>query len=264
MVRAPVGAVAQVGKPRSERRMVRAPQGVGRADKFLLVRSGRLTETAPMSLLSFGRRLVWSAAVCGLGLHALAAAPPPLDLPRPQTDGGRPLMQVLRDRKSTREFSARPIEPQLLSNLLWAGCGVNRPASGHRTAPSAMNAQEIALYVATADGVYRYEAAAHRLEPVVEGDLRSLTGGQAWVRETPLALVFVADLARLAKAKPEDKEFYAAIDAGFIVQNLYLFCASEGLATVVHDLDRAPLAQALKLRPGQKIIITQSVGHPKS
>jgi nitroreductase len=207
---------------------------------------------------------VWSAAVCGLGLHALAALPPPIELPGPQTDGGRPLMQVLQDRKSTREFSTRPLAPQLLSNLLWAGFGVNRPASGHRTAPSAMNSQEMELYVATAEGVYRYEGAAHRLEPVLAGDFRPLTGGQAWVREAPLALILVADLARLAKAKPEERDFYAAIDAGFIAQNFYLFCASERLATVVHDFNRAPLAQALKLRPDQRVIITQSVGHPKS
>ncbi len=172
-------------------------------------------------------------------------------------------MQSLQERQSLREFSTNALPPQVLSDLLWAGFGINRPAIDHRTAPSAMNSQEVDLYVATADGVYVYDAKAHRLMPVVSGDFRSQTGGQAFVKDAPVTILFVADLTRLAKARPEDKAAYAAIDTGCIVQNVYLFCASEGLATVVHELNRGPLPKTLKLRPDQKIIIAQSVGYPK-
>jgi nitroreductase len=126
-----------------------------------------------------------------------------------------------------------------------------------------MNSQEIDLYLASADGLHLYDAKRHRLIQVHTEDIRAKTGGQAFVKAAPIALIYVADFSRLAKAKPEDKDFYAAIDTGFIVQNIYLFCASEGLATVVHDLDRKSLDTAMKLRPEQKIVIAQSVGMPK-
>lgn len=187
----------------------------------------------------------------------------PVVLPPPQTDGGQPLMQALRARRTTRQFSPKKLPLQVLSNLLWAGFGVNRPENGHRTAPSALNAQELDLYVITAEGAFLYEPGPHQLRPVAAGDLRALTGSQPFVTEAPLAVVFVADLARLARAKPQDREFYAAVDTGYVSQNIYLFCASEGLATVVHDLERAPLAKALQLRPEQKIILAQAVGYPK-
>jgi nitroreductase len=193
----------------------------------------------------------------------LAADLAPRPLPAPRTHGGKPLMQALQERRSTREFSPQPLPPQVLSDLLWAAFGVNRSTNSHRTAPSTMNAQEIDLYVATAAGVFLYNAPAHQLKPVLAEDLRARTGGQAFVQEAPIALIFVADLGRLAKAKPEDREFYAAIDTGFISQNVYLFCASEGLATVVHDLNKPALARALDLRPNQRVIIAQSVGYPR-
>jgi len=198
------------------------------------------------------------------GCLALAQAPElqPIALPPPQTSGGRPLMQALKERQTRREFSPEKLPPQILANLLWAAFGVNRPDSGHRTAPSAMNSQEIDLYVATSEGLYLYEPKENGLRPLIAGDLRAKTGGQPFVKEAPLALIFVADLARLAKAKPEDRDRYAQIDTGFISQNVYLFCASEGLATVVHEVDRAALAQTMKLGPEQKVILAQSVGFP--
>jgi len=188
----------------------------------------------------------------------------PIPLPKPHREGGKPLMQVLKERKSTREFSREKLPLQVLSDLLWAGNGVNRPEIAHRTAPSAMNSQEIDLYVATADGVWFYDAAANQLQPVRAGDFRAKTGGQDFVKDAPVALVFVADLARLVKAKPEEREYYATVDTGYISQNIYLFCASEGLATVVHELDKRALKETLKLRPEQKVILAQSVGFPKS
>jgi len=187
----------------------------------------------------------------------------PISLPAPQTEGGMPFMQVLKERRSTREFSSKPLPPQMLANLLWAGFGINRATNAHRTAPSAMNSQEIDIYVATADGVYLYDAKANQLQPILAGDLRAKTGGQDYVKSAPVALLFVADLSRLAKAKPEDRERYASIDTGYISQNVYLFCASAGLSSVVHELDRALFQETLKLKPDQKIILAQSVGFPR-
>lgn len=195
---------------------------------------------------------------------ARAAEPAPIELPAPNTTGGMPLMVALQQRQSIREFSPRPLPLQALSELLWAGFGINRPENDHRTAPSTMNLQEIDLYVVLGDGAYRYDAKPHRLLPVAAGDLRAKTGGKAELQAAPVILILVADFSRMEKAKPKDRDFYAAIDAGFISQNAYLYCASAGLATVVHELDRAPLARAMNLRPEQKIIIAQSVGYSKS
>jgi len=185
----------------------------------------------------------------------------PIVLPQPQTDGGRPLMQVLKDRKTTRDFAPDKLPPQILSNLLWAAFGVNRPDGG-RTAPSAMNRQEMDIYVATAEGLFLYDAKGNRLEPVLAQDVRPATGTQSFVATAPLDLIYVADLSKAGSGA--DSDLYTAADTGFIAQNVYLFCASEGLATVVRgSIDRAALAKAMKLRPEQKIILSQTVGYPK-
>lgn len=188
----------------------------------------------------------------------------PIQLPKPQVDGGRPLMQVLRDRKSSREFSPEKLPMQVLSNLLWAAFGINRTDSGRRTAPTAANHQEIDIYIATADGLYLYDGKAHMLNQVLSEDIRALTGRQAFVKEAPINLIYVADFSRMIRATNEDKELYSAADTGFIAQNVYLFCTSEGLATVVRAMiDRPTLANVMKLRPDQKIILSQTVGYPK-
>lgn len=211
------------------------------------------------------RSAFWSAVLMLLCTAAFAAEPLTfLSLPKPQTDGGMPLMQALKNRSTSRAFSPEKLSSQVLSNLLWAAFGVNRPDAGKRTAPSAMNWQEIDVYVALADGLYRYEAAGHRLEPVVSGDLRSLTGRQAFVGEAPVNLIYVADYSRMGQVSKEERDLYAAADTGFISQNVHLFCASEGLATVVRgSIDRQALAKAMGLRPDQKIILAQTVGYPK-
>lgn len=196
-------------------------------------------------------------------LPGLAQDLQPIPLPPPHMTGGKPLMEALKERQTARDFSPASLPPQVLSDLLWAGNGINRPEIGHRTAPSAMNSQEIDIYVATAQGIYVYDAKGNRMEPVATGEIRARTGSQDFVKVAPVALIFVADLTRLTKAQPEDKERYATIDAGFISQNIYLFCASAGLATVVHETDRTGLREALQLKPDQKIIIAQSVGYPK-
>jgi SagB-type dehydrogenase family enzyme len=188
----------------------------------------------------------------------------PVQLPKPQTDGGKPLMQVLRERKSVRAFSSQDLSEQTLSNLLWAACGINRP-DGRRTAPSAMNRQEIDIYVVTAKGAWLYDAKEHLLKPVAAGDLRTLAGTQEWVKEAPVNLVYVADTAKMGGGDEEARTLYSGADVGFIAQNVYLYCASEELATVVRaSVDRPALSKALGLRPEQKIILAQTVGHPKN
>ena len=185
-------------------------------------------------------------------------------LPAPQTDSGRPLMQVLKERSTSRSFSARKLPLQVLSNLLWAAFGVNRPESGRRTAPSAKDRQEIDIYVAMAEGLYVYEAKTHVLQPVLAVDIRAMTGRQSFVADAPVNLVYVADLGRMGKVSKEEQDLYSAADTGFISENVYLFCASEGLATVVRgSVDRETLAKAMRLRPDQKIILAQTVGYPK-
>ncbi len=186
---------------------------------------------------------------------------PPIVLLKPQTDGGKPLLQALRERSSQREFAPDPLPPQVLSNLLWAAWGISRPESGKRTAPSAMNRQETDVYVAMADGLYRYEAKGHRLLPVIKEDLRALTGAQPFVATVPLNLVYVS---HVSGGSAEDRSIWGGAHAGFISENVYLFCASEGLATVVRGMvNREVLAKAMKLGPDEKIILAQSVGYPK-
>ncbi len=183
-------------------------------------------------------------------------------LPPPQTDGGKPLMQVLNQRHSTREFTAQKVSAQTLSNLLWAAFGVNR-TDGKRTAPSAVNWQEMDIYVTLPEGAYLYDAKGHRLTLVAPEDLRAATGSQAFVGTAALNLVYVADMAK-AKTSPENQAIWVPADAGFIAENVYLFCASEGLNVVVRGMvPRDSLARALKLRPEQKIMLAQTVGYPK-
>ena len=188
----------------------------------------------------------------------------PVKLPPPNLKSGKSLMQSLQARKSSRDFSAKKLPVEVLSNLLWAANGINRPDSGRRTAPSAVNWQEIDIYVAMADGLYLYNAKEHVLKPVIKQDVRELTGKQPFVKEAPLNLIYVADYSRMGGASAEEKISYSAADTAFIAQNVYLYCASEGLATVVRgSIDRDVLAKAMQLRDNQKIVLSQTVGYPK-
>jgi len=188
----------------------------------------------------------------------------PIQLPAPKMEGGKPLMQALKDRHTTRDFATDTLSLQMLSNLLWAADGINRPEDGKRTAPSAMNIQETDIYVALASGFYLYQAKENVLKPVLAQDVRAKTGSQPFVGEAALNLVYVADYAKMTRGSEEDKDLYAAADVGFIAQNVYLFCSSENLACVVRgSVDRKGLAELVKLRPEQKIILAQTVGYPK-
>jgi SagB-type dehydrogenase family enzyme len=184
-------------------------------------------------------------------------------LAAPKMSGGKPLMQALKERQSIREFKTDALSAQQMSDLLWAAFGMNRPEIDHRTAPSAQNTQDVDIYVTAADGLFLYEAKPHSLKKISDKDLRPLTSGQPFAKIAPLQLVYVSDYARMPKVKPEQRDLYAGVDTGCIVQNVYLYCASEGLASVVHELDREPLAKAMSLRPDQHIVVAQAVGFPK-
>ncbi len=188
----------------------------------------------------------------------------PIKLLEPQTNIGKPLMQALKNRHSSREFSNEKLPLQMLSNLLWAAFGVNRPELGMRTAPSAVNCQDIDIYVALEEGLYIYDAKANMLNPVLAEDIRGATGMQPFPKTVPVDLIYVSDQSRMTKATQEQKDFYSGVNTGFIGQNVYLFCASEGLATVtIAMIDKPALAKKMSLRPDQKIMVVQPVGYPK-
>jgi SagB-type dehydrogenase family enzyme len=184
-------------------------------------------------------------------------------LPEPAREGGMPLMTALSKRRSGRQFKPLPLPLPVLSSLLWAAFGVNRPETGDRTAPSALNAQEIDVYAALPNGLYLYAPKAHSLHLVAEVDARKVTGYQDFVDVAPLDLIYVADNAH-SPAKPEDGRVYAAVSVGAIAQNVYLYAASAGLATVTRALfDRKSLNEALRLGRDEHVLLTQTVGYPR-
>jgi nitroreductase len=220
-----------------------------------------------MELTMMTRR---QASVGILASATLAAAPAvataeglkALELPPPRAEGGMPLIGALKLRRSTREYSDRPLPPQTLSDLLWAAFGINRP-SGDRTAPYWRHVMVIDIYVAMADGVWTYEPKAHTLLPYMAGDIRADTGLQDFVGTAPLNLVYVAHGERMTDISPEERRLFASVDTGFIGQNVYLFCASEVLATVFRGaVDYPKLARILKLPDQQFVTFAQTVGYP--
>jgi nitroreductase len=185
-----------------------------------------------------------------------------LVLPPPNLRGGRPLMEVLKDRKSDRSFSDKPVEPQHIADLLWAACGVNRPDVSHLTAPSAMNWQEIHVYVVVPQGLFRYEKGDGTLSFISGIDLRELAGTQDFVADAPLNLIYAADVTKI-EGTDKDRTFFAGTDTAFMAQNVYLYCASVGLNCVVRALiDRKKLAAAMQLPPSYRITLGQTVGWP--
>jgi hypothetical protein len=196
-------------------------------------------------------------------------------LPKPDKDGGKSILATIAERKTTRSISSKELPIQVISNLLWAGFGVNRDSGGFgkkgRTAPSASNSQEIDLYVALARGIYIYEAAGHQLLPVAEGDFRARSGrGKA--ATAPLNIFYIADLSRydLGPSQPDRKigdpeiqKSYYYTDTGFIAQNIYLCAASLGLAAWFHNCDKENTIKEFKLKPTQRVLFAQTVGYPE-
>ncbi len=203
-----------------------------------------------------------SAALAAAPTVVVAQEPKPFDLPPPRSTGGQPLTEALKLRRSTREYSDRPLPAQVLSDLLWAAFGVNRP-SGDRTAPYWRHIMVMDIYVAMADGVWLYEPKAHTLLPHLKDDIRAQTGLQDFVATAPLNLVYVAHGERMTDISSEERRLYASVDTGFIGQNVYLFCASEGLATVFRGaVDYPKLARTLQLPDQQFVTFAQTVGYP--
>lgn len=183
------------------------------------------------------------------------------NLPKPDIKGGRPLMSALNDRCSTREFSNKELTPQLISNLLWAANGINRPSTTGRTAPSACNRQEIDIYVALKEGTYLFKYKEQKLDKLNDNDIRSEIGVQEFVKNAPLCLIYVADMNK-ACGNDSMKVVYSAADAAYVSENVYLFCASENLATVVlGSVKRENVSKNLQLGKEKKVIFAQPVGY---
>jgi len=183
----------------------------------------------------------------------------------PDFFSGKLFMQALKDRKSSHSLNSCDISEIQLSSLLWAANGVNRNiansnGSGMRTAPSVKNFQEIEVYVFILSGIYQYDASSHQLKLLREGDYRKDCGMQPFFAEVPLALCLVANFSRMGKFDEKKRNFYSATDAGYVSQNIYLFCASEGLATTACGLiDRKHLHQLLFLN-NAKAMLSHPVG----
>ena len=213
------------------------------------------------------RRATDDATVDGADLHELHLMPP-------ERGGGRPFMEVLNERRSTREFSHRELEPHIMSNLLWAANGVNRREDiadgeagntttlGKRTAPSARDAKEIDIYILTEKGVYLYLPDNHTAKNIKNGDFRrEVLGKSTFAYEAPLVLVYVANAKKMEKFDMATRDIYAAVDCGFISQNVYLYCASEQLATVVlGNFSKEAATKVLGLK-NDKALFAQPVGH---
>jgi SagB-type dehydrogenase family enzyme len=187
--------------------------------------------------------------------------PKSIQLVPPQRTGGAALMDALSARQSQREFAPEPLAPQILSDILWAAGGINRSEHQGRTAPSAMNAQEVLLYVAMPEGLYLYDPVVHTLQLQLESDVRRVTGSQDFVDTAPLDLVYVADHSRMKLVPAAQRSAYAFTCAGAMAQNVYLYCASAGLATVLRAwFDRDALAQAMGLGADHQLLLAQTVG----
>jgi len=217
------------------------------------------------------RRQVGAGLLASAAVEAGVKAQPRQDqhmeirrLPPPWTAGGKPLSEALMLRRSIRDYASRPLEMQVLSNLLWSAYGINRPSIDGRTAPYWRHEMVIDIYAAMADGVWRYAPDRHALLPYLAADIRSRTGRQDFVGDAPLDLVYVAHGERMLDLAPAERRLFASVDTGFIGQNVYLFCASEGLATVFRgSIDYVALKNTMLLDQEQFVTFAQTVGYPK-
>ncbi len=187
-----------------------------------------------------------------------------IKLPAPQKTGGMPLMQALNERSSSRDFIDKDLTEQQLSNLLWAAFGINRKDIKKRTAPTSRNNQDIEIYLTTKNGLFLYKAEEHALEKKSDKDFREVSGKQDFVKVAALNLIYVSNLNKLGNSPVEVKRMTAATHCGFIGQNVYLYCASEGLISVFRSwIDKDKIAEVLKLPEGFEVIYTQTVGYSK-
>ncbi|MBE0638690.1 MAG: SagB/ThcOx family dehydrogenase [Bacteroidales bacterium] len=185
-----------------------------------------------------------------------------IQLPQPKKSGGMPLFEALNNRHSSREFSEKELDLQTLSTLLWSAHGFNRMEDKKRTTPTSRNKQEMEVYVAMKSGLYLYNAWENKLVLKVAEDIRAATGLQDYVASAPVNLIFVANMEKVEDPASERQLMASHINTGYIAQNVYLFCASEGLVTVSRAwFDYDTLSGAMKINPLQKIILCQTVGY---
>jgi len=214
---------------------------------------------------AIAKRLCLAVLIVGLlscGVSPVSALEA-IKLTAPDLNNSKPLLQALRERKSTKAFDTKPIPGETLSQLLWAAFGVNRLDSGKRTVATAVNCQDIDIYVVMAKGVYVYQAQEHRLMPVLARDVRPLAATQGYAQKAPINLVYISDYGKMDDRFGTKKSIYSAFHAGSISQNVYLYCASAGLGAVVRDgVNREALSKALTLRNNQTIVMAQTVGYP--
>ena len=211
------------------------------------------------------KMILTSLAIVSISLSLIAQD---ITLPAPDRKGGKPLMQTLNERQTTRTFTEDKLTQQQLSDLLWSAWGINRADQKKRTAPSAMNYQEMDMYVAMPGGLYLYVAENHSLKMINDKDLRKTTGTQSYVNNAALNLVFVADMSKVGKkegVKIDDSDLFMSYsNAAFMSQNVYLYCASANLGTVVRgSIPKDKLAVEMGLRSNQIIILAQTVGVAK-
>ena len=210
--------------------------------------------------------IVGAAALtaAGLSTSSAQASAQSIKLPPPGTGGGLPLMQALVKRRSIRAYEERALPDQTMSDLLWAAFGINRPESGDRTAPSWRHSIETDIYVCTRDAVYLHEPKSHELRRVLDIDIRGKTSSMVFAATAPIVLVYAADLGRMAEAPREQQVLNAHVDSAIVGQNVYLFCASAGLGTVIlGTVDRTGLPKRMGLRDNQIVTFAQPVGYPK-
>jgi SagB-type dehydrogenase family enzyme len=182
----------------------------------------------------------------------------------PDKIGGKPLMQALNERHSSRDFIDKSLTDNQLSGLLWAAYGLNRLDENKRTAPSAHDKQEIDVYVTMDSGAYVYDAVNHALIEITPTDIRSSTGSQAFIKTAALNLVYVLNKEKSSSKDEVEAIAWGSVTTGAIVQNIYLYCASENLGCVVRGwFDKNELAKSLKLSENQVILLTQTVGYCK-
>ncbi|WP_370793918.1 SagB/ThcOx family dehydrogenase [Bacteroides stercorirosoris] len=210
-------------------------------------------------------RKVQLLLVCLVLSVAASAADKAVKLPKPNLNRAGTVMKALSERQSTREYASKALSLADLSDLLWAANGINRPESGKRTAPSALNKQDVDVYVILPEGSYLYDAKNHQLILVSEGDYRdAVAGGQNFVKAAPLSLVLVSDVSRFGDAQKTQNQVVGALDVGIVSQNISLFCSVAKLATVPRgSMDAAQLKKVLKLKDAQIPMLNHPVGYFK-
>lgn len=210
------------------------------------------------------RTISYLVSFCFVALGILAEPEAVLTLPPPDMALSAPLMGALAARESQREFSSEALSVQQISDLMWAAGGITRP-DGRRTAGSARNYQSISIYAALEQGIYFYNAVSNRLELVVAGDHRALTGTQSFVTNAPLNILYVCNVGKILVVNPHAHSFYKGVEAGHMGQNVYLYCAATGLHTVIRAaINHGPLEEVMGFSAGEgkEIVLAQTVGKP--